>query len=1292
MGFRFRFQSPNSQTRSVAGAMPGTAVRETTLKRFVRTSMLTALVVGAAIAVPAEAMASTVKGVVVVQLSSNAVIVAKSSGALVRVRLAHRAHGNVVGRRVKLKGASNALGVFVSSKAKFAKKHVSRVYVRGVVVGTDAGLEVLADGSATIGVAIGRPSALGTVQLVNVSVGSRLTALGTRSLGGASSVRIAGVVSAIGGNGIALRLPGGINTGVVPAGIDFSTVPLGNDVLVDARVGGSGATTTFSAMRWALLTGKDRFANPKKREVMGPITAASGQHLTVRPLGLTATDFVLGPAISLGSIGRDDTVLVDGHVSGANLIADHVILLAKAVAAVKPTVTYLAAPPATTTARTATFDWSTDVPGSATICYLDNTDEPCSAPPYTATNLTPGDHIFRVAVMNDRGWSLPADVAWKITDPVTVQLTSTPTATTVATSATFGFTVVGEATDMMCSIDGAAYAACAATPGATSGTYTVTYTGLAVAPHIFGLYVKNLTDLAAITPYSWTVVLPVQAPVVTITQPASSTSTSAAVSFTATNTPTSITCALDGGGPTPCTSPYSVSNLAVGSHSVTVTASNSGGSDTKTTTWSVQPLAPVVTITSAPSGSTASTSASITWTATNSPTSTTCAIDGGAASACTSPKSYTGLAAGAHSVVVTATNVTGSGSGSAAWTIVAQPVVTITAQPSTSTSTSGAVSFTATNSPTTVTCSLDGGTATACTSPYSMTNLSIGSHTVTVSATNIAGTGSASTTAWTVQSPQVGAPVVTITSAPSGSTASTSASIAWTATNSPTSTTCAIDGGAASACTSPKSYTGLAAGAHSVVVAATNATGTGTATAAWTIVATPVVTITAQPSTSTSTSGAVSFTATNSPTTVTCALDSGTAAACTSPYSMTNLSIGSHTVTVSATNIAGTGSATTTAWTVQPAAPVVTITSSPSGSTTATTASIAWTATNSPTSVTCKLDSGTAAACTSPASLTGLGLGAHTYLITATNVTGSGTATAAWTVVAQAPTVTLTSTPVSTNAPSTATFQWTTGGGAPTSTMCSLDSAPSVACASGQSYSSLTAGSHTFAVTVSNSGGSATASYSWSVAQPVTPPTISLTQAPTPTTTATTATIGWTTTGTISSTTCTYDGTAYTPCTTPVNLSGVAVGSHSFVVTVTNTGGSASQTASWTVSQGAGSPPVNTALPTFNPSTWKPRSGKNGTTGAITNGTWSNSPTSYSYQWYRCLNSTSFASCQTGAGVGPSDGGVTNYPGPIAGATSSSYHAVQGDIDMYLRCVVTATNAGGSTDAVSAAAPKTQPS
>lgn len=59
-----------------------------------------------------------------------------------------------------------------------------------------------------------------------------------------------------------------------------------------------------------------------------------------------------------------------------------------------------------------------------------------------------------------------------------------------------------------------------------------------------------------------------------------------------------------------------------------------------------------------------------------------------------------------------------------------------------------------------------------------------------------------------------------------------------------------------------------------------------------------------------------------------------------------------------------------------------------------------------------------------------------------------------------------------------------------------------------------------------------------------------------------------------------------------------------------------------------------------------------------TNGTWTNSPTSYTYQWYR------------GASA-------------ISGATSSTYVLVQADAGntSNIKCVVTATNAGGSASA-----------
>jgi hypothetical protein len=68
----------------------------------------------------------------------------------------------------------------------------------------------------------------------------------------------------------------------------------------------------------------------------------------------------------------------------------------------------------------------------------------------------------------------------------------------------------------------------------------------------------------------------------------------------------------------------------------------------------------------------------------------------------------------------------------------------------------------------------------------------------------------------------------------------------------------------------------------------------------------------------------------------------------------------------------------------------------------------------------------------------------------------------------------------------------------------------------------------------------------------------------------------------------------------------------------------------------------------------------------VSNGTWINSPTSYTYQW-----STSTIP----------DGTYTN----ISGATSSTYTLVTADIGQYLRVSVTATNTGGSSVSISSA-------
>jgi hypothetical protein len=88
--------------------------------------------------------------------------------------------------------------------------------------------------------------------------------------------------------------------------------------------------------------------------------------------------------------------------------------------------------------------------------------------------------------------------------------------------------------------------------------------------------------------------------------------------------------------------------------------------------------------------------------------------------------------------------------------------------------------------------------------------------------------------------------------------------------------------------------------------------------------------------------------------------------------------------------------------------------------------------------------------------------------------------------------------------------------------------------------------------------------------------------------------------------------------------------------------------------------PQNTALPQVS------GTAKEGQTLTASNGTWSNTPTSYAYQWRRCA----------------SDGRAC---GDITGATKQTYDVAAADIGHTLRVVVTATNADGNASATSAA-------
>jgi hypothetical protein len=88
--------------------------------------------------------------------------------------------------------------------------------------------------------------------------------------------------------------------------------------------------------------------------------------------------------------------------------------------------------------------------------------------------------------------------------------------------------------------------------------------------------------------------------------------------------------------------------------------------------------------------------------------------------------------------------------------------------------------------------------------------------------------------------------------------------------------------------------------------------------------------------------------------------------------------------------------------------------------------------------------------------------------------------------------------------------------------------------------------------------------------------------------------------------------------------------------------------------------PTNTSPPTIS------GTAKVGSALTANDGTWTNSPTSFTYQWQRCASD--------GRGCGD-----------ITSATSKTYTPVTGDVGHALRVVVTATNADGKASATSGA-------
>jgi Bacterial Ig domain/Right handed beta helix region len=255
-------------------------------------------------------------------------------------------------------------------------------------------------------------------------------------------------------------------------------------------------------------------------------------------------------------------------------------------------------------------------------------------------------------------------------------------------------------------------------------------------------------------------------------------------------------------------------------------------------------------------------------------------------------------------------------------------------------------------------------------------------------------------------------PSTTISSGPSGSTTATSASFAFTSSESGSTFECKLDSGSFASCTSPKTYTGLATGQHTFSVRATDAAGNvddSPATATWTIAgqpgdSAPDTTITSGPSGPTNdATPAFAFQSSESGSTFECRVDEGSWATCSSPWTTAALADGDHSVSVRATDADDNtdGSPAVRTFTVDTQAPKTSITSAPSGTIDSAQASVAFTIGEAGATSECRLDDGAWVACTSPYAITGLGDGGHTVVVRSRDAAGnveSPGASASWTV------------------------------------------------------------------------------------------------------------------------------------------------------------------------------------------------------------------------------------------------------------------------------------------------------
>jgi MYXO-CTERM domain-containing protein len=641
---------------------------------------------------------------------------------------------------------------------------------------------------------------------------------------------------------------------------------------------------------------------------------------------------------------------------------------------------------------TATFAFSSET-GASFDCSLDGGAFTACTSPSSYANLTEDTHTFRVRARDVAGNvdASPASHTWTVdlTAPETA-LTSTPANLSNQATATFAFSSEAGAS-FECSLDGVAFTAC---------TSPSSYANLTEGTHTFRVRASDAAGNVEASPasFSWTVDL--TAPETSLTStPASLSNQSTATFAFSSEAGASFECSLDAEAFSPCASPLTSANLAEGTHTFRVRAADAAGNvdaSPASHTWTVDLTAPETSLTSTPASLSNQATATFAFSS-GAGASFECSLDGAAFTACTSPIAYTHLAEGTHTFQVRALDMAGNVDASPAshsWTVdLTAPETSLTSTPASLSNQATATFAFSSEASASFECSLDGGAFEACASPLTHAHLAEGTHTFRVRARDAAGNvdDSPASHSWTID---LAMPDTTLTSAPNALTHEASATFTFSSETG-ASFECSLDGAAFSPCASPATYANLAEGMHTFQVRALDAAGNVDATPAshtWTVDLTvPDTVLTSAPANpSNQTTATFVFSSDDVDAHFECSLDGAAFTACTSPVAYDNLTEGTHSFQVRASDAAGNTDASPAShtWTVDLTALDTLITSAPSNPSNQATATFTFSS-ETGASFECSLDGAAFTACTSPATYANLTEGTHSFQVRARDAAGN---------------------------------------------------------------------------------------------------------------------------------------------------------------------------------------------------------------------------------------------------------------------------------------------------------------